>query len=111
MFRSPRRASGPPADQLDVCPVCERNFVHLLDWQEAGDEHWWVELRCGECGARRGGVFPDEALERLDRRLDDGQREISREADRMHFSWRSAEADAFAAALDRNLIEARDFAV
>jgi hypothetical protein len=110
MFRFGRRRPEPVAEELDVCLLCGRNFVHPVDWHEAGRRHWWVDLRCGECGARRRGFFPDEAMQRLDRRLDDGQREISREADRMHLSWRSDEADAFAAALDRNLIEAHDFA-
>ena len=110
MFRFGRRKPDPVVDELEVCLLCGRDLVYPLAWHEAGRTHWWVELRCGECGALREGFFPDEAMERFDRRLDDGQREIAREADRMHLSWRSDEADAFAAALDRDLIEAHDFA-
>jgi hypothetical protein len=69
-----------------------------------------VLLRCGECGLWRDAEFTDEALERFDRRLDDATIQIARAADKLHADWRSTEVEAFAEALDRDLIDAGDFA-
>ncbi len=109
MFRFRSRPADSTLEQLDVCLRCGRDLVHPVRWHEADQHHWWVELRCGECGTSRRGCFADETLERFDRRLDTRQHEIELEADRLHESWRSDEADAFAAALERGLIEANDF--
>jgi hypothetical protein len=98
------------ADGPHLCPVCGADSVHQVGWQEADRAHWWVRLRCGECGAWREGTFSDEALEGFERKLDEEAREMAAAADRLHWEWRSREADAFAAALDRDLIDAGDFA-
>jgi hypothetical protein len=97
------------ADELEVCLFCGADFVHPVEWQEATETHMWVLLRCGECGAWREDEFTDEALDRFDQLLDHAARQISRAADRLHAEWRATEADAFAAALDRDLIDAGDF--
>jgi len=109
VFRFRARQRQSPPDQLEVCRGCGRDLVYPVRWREADQHHWWVELRCGGCGVRRRGRFPDDSVQRFDRRLERAQREIEREADRLHFAWRSQEADAFAAALERDLIEAGDF--
>jgi hypothetical protein len=106
LFRRRPKHTG----ELDLCHVCCQDRVYPLSWHDTGGGRWWVELRCGECGGYRTGVFGEEALQRFERRLEVSRREIEREADRMHQGWRSAEADVFAAALDRDLIEAHDFA-
>src|SRR4051794_12270264 len=103
-----RRAKRP--DEPHLCAVCGADFVCPIEWEPVDDVHVWVLLRCGECGAWRQGEFSDAVLDRFDRRLDEAAVQIARAADRLHADWRATEADAFAAALDRNLIDARDFA-
>jgi len=99
-----RTAAGP-----DRCPACGGEFVYLVRWHEADERHWWVLLRCGECGSWRDGRFTDEVLQRFDRRLNEELERIAEAADRLHREWRSTEADVFAAALERDLIDVGDF--
>jgi hypothetical protein len=107
--RHRRREQSEP-EELDVCRACGRDMVYPTDWHLVDPEHWWVELRCGGCGVRRRGLFLSSQLDRFECRLEEALREISEEADRLLLDWRSAEADVFAEALDRELIQARDFA-
>jgi hypothetical protein len=93
-----------------LCAACGSDFVCPIEWEPVDEDIVWVLLRCGECGVWREGEFTDEVLERFDRRLDEAAVQIARAADRVHADWRSTEADAFAAALDRDLIDAGDFA-
>ena len=93
-----------------MCQVCGGEFVYPAEWQEVDETHQWVRLRCGACETWREDVFSDEALDRFDRRLDEAAELMADEADRLHWAWRAAEADTFAAALHRNLIDAGDFA-
>jgi hypothetical protein len=95
--------------RLHVCPYCGSDFVSPVRWHEANETHWWVRLRCGQCERWHEGLFTDKALERFERKLDNTSRRLANEADRLHREWRSTEADAFAAALDRGLIDAGDF--
>lgn len=104
--RRPRR----PADRPDLCPVCRADFVHPVQWRESTDTHQVVVLHCGQCGTWRTETFTDDTLDRFDRRLDDVARQIAEAADRLARDWRSTEADAFATALDRGLIDPGDFA-
>jgi hypothetical protein len=97
------------AQKPHLCPVCGSDFVCPVTWREASDTHVWVRLRCGGCENWHEGVFSDDVLERFDRKLDEVSDQIADEADRLHWEWRSTEADAFAAALDRDLIDAGDF--
>jgi hypothetical protein len=103
------RFRRPSVDEPHVCLFCGADFVHPVEWQEATGTHIWVLLRCGECGGWREDEFTDATLDRFDQRLDAAAAEISRVADRLHAEWRATEADAFAAALDRDLIDAGDF--
>jgi hypothetical protein len=102
--RRPRSGEDP-----HVCPLCGGDFVHPVRWEEANDTHIRVRLRCGECETWRDATFTDDVLDRFDRRLDEAAAQIAEDADRLHRAWRSTEADAFAAALDRDLIDAGDF--
>ena len=97
------------ADEPQVCPACGRDFVCPVEWGEASATHIWVRLRCGECGEFREAEFTDEVLDLYDRRLDEAAASIARAAEKLHRDWRAREADAFAAALDRDLIDAGDF--
>jgi hypothetical protein len=103
-----RRRRG--ADEPHLCLACGADFVSPIQWQEADEAHMWVRLRCGECGVWREDQFTDEALDRFDQRLDDAAARIAATADRLHREWRTTEVDAFAAALNRGLIDAGDFA-
>ena len=120
MFKRVRRRSGhrkdragtasAPGSGLQVCPDCHADYVHPVEWHEAGDEHWWMLLRCGECGAECEVTVPDDVATRYGEDLDSAQREIRREATRLDRERMAGETEIFVAALNHDFISAGDFA-
>jgi hypothetical protein len=68
-----------------------------------------MRLRCGNCGHVRELVLGDAAAEELERILDRGVEEICRTLARIERERMEREADAWAVALQRDLIDASDF--
>jgi hypothetical protein len=116
-WRSLRRVLGrlvepSPAsreERLIVCAGCGKHMVNPVDWHETGDSSWWVRLRCGACGSKREGEFSDDDVNRLERDLAPGVRAISAAVARLDRQRMEREADAFIAALARDLITPEDF--
>jgi hypothetical protein len=112
--RRNRRAGGRgtsfPGSALHVCPECHAPFVSPLTWSELGDTHWLMALRCGECGHERGVVVGDDVARRYDQDLGRATQIIARALAREDRERLAREADVFAAALRRDLIDAADFA-
>ena len=67
-------------------------------------------LRCGACGATREETVPDVEAERYDRELDLAEHRMRRAADRLSAELLERQANAFATALELDLIGAEDFA-
>src|SRR6476619_2782294 len=119
VFRIPRssgfvrsaRASTPrPGTGLSVCSDCHADHVHPVEWCESGEEHWWMLLRCGTCRAESAVTVTTDVAERYGRDLDDAQEVIARAVRMLDTERLEREADAFAEALERDLIDAADFA-
>ena len=66
-------------------------------------------LRCGACGASWEETVSDEAAARFDRELDRAEHGMRRLADRLAREALQDQADAFAVALELDLIGADDF--
>ena len=114
-FRALRGPTWPvPAVEHDGmsldCPSCTAAFLCPMDWGTVDDERWWVLSRCGECGHWTETVVTNEQAKRLDLELNLQQALIRRTAERFEAERKAAEADAFIAALQRDLIDAGDFA-
>jgi hypothetical protein len=119
MFIRPRRRNAPsrrahgatsvPRGGLQVCTQCHADYVHPADWREADDTHWWMLLRCGECGARREVTVTDDVATRYGEDLDARQREIDRAVRRLDCERMAEQVEIFAAALERDLVDAGDF--
>jgi hypothetical protein len=113
-WRRNRRAGGrgtsfrKPA--LQVCPACRAPFVSPVTWSDLGDSHWLIALRCGECEHERGVVVGDDVAERYDLELGRATQTIARALAQEDRERLAREADVFAAALRRDLIDAADFA-
>jgi transcription elongation factor Elf1 len=103
---TPKRRKATLAD----CPACGAESVHPVFWRPHDETHWWMLLRCGGCGASRELTVPDPEADRFDHALDRAQAVIRREADRLSRNRLAEEAEAFAAALELDLISAEDFA-
>ena len=66
-------------------------------------------LCCGECRSQREVVVADDVVVRFDDDVRAATRPIARAIERADRDRLAREADAFAAALDRDLIDAADF--
>ena len=106
--RSP--ATEKPAAGLEICPVCERDFVQPVSWEPAGDAAWWMFLRCGECGMSREVAVSNAEADRFERALHARASVLADQARTLEEERLSAEIDAFVIALDNDLIDADFFA-
>jgi hypothetical protein len=94
---------------LADCSACGADFVHPVEWSPEGGDHWWMLLRCGSCGASREELVPDLDAELFDRALNRAENGMRLAADRLGREALEQEAEAFAAALELDLICADDF--
>ena len=78
-----RRLNGPRlpiptrVGRLVECGRCGSEFVNPVAWHERGDEHWWIRLRCGQCGFVRELDVSDDEAARFERELDRGLAHIA----------------------------------
>jgi hypothetical protein len=94
----PDDAVRPGRTGLQLCVFCGSDLVTPVQSREIGGGGRLLLLRCGECGAWREAIAPPGAAKAFDRAVEGLDRE------RM-----AAQADAFIAALHRDLIHAGDF--
>jgi hypothetical protein len=104
---SPSEPSG--HEQLHVCADCNSDLVYPTDWQEAGAEHWDVELRCPNCEWRGSGVFHQDVVESFDDELDRGIDVLLADYRALVSSNMEDEIDRFAKALHVGAILPADF--
>lgn len=95
--------------ELCRCGGCGSMLVQPIDWSLIGRSHWRVVLRCPNCEWSGTGVFGQEAVDRFDRELDRGTRKLQSTLTRVSRACMEAEVEAFAAALERDLIVPFDF--
>ena len=74
---APRPPEGPPPQRdPEHCPACASDLVYPIDWDDAGASAYWLTLRCPNCERTETGTYEWEAVQRLDQRLDDGERAL-----------------------------------
>ena len=98
-----------PADDLHVCGTCDSELVYPVDWEEAGDTHWEVTLRCPNCEWTGTGVFEQDTVERFDEELDRGTEALVRDLKRLMTANMEDEIDRFVSALEAGHIVPEDF--
>jgi len=84
--------------------------VWPIAWETDGDEHWLIELRCGECGIWREARVTNEEAKSFDLALNDHTDQIRRALDRIDRERMEAELDVLVGALEYDLIDPADFA-
>jgi hypothetical protein len=104
-----QRPADTSAEPLHVCFYCSSEFVHPIDWAEAGENQWRILLRCPECEATREGVFEQGAVECLDDELDRATGALLSDLQRITHANMAEEIDLFVRALDVDLIIPSDF--
>ncbi|HSZ69145.1 MAG TPA: hypothetical protein VK756_02165 [Solirubrobacteraceae bacterium] len=105
----PPQHAKPSTEPLHVCFYCAGEFVHPVDWAEAGANQWRILLRCPECEATREGVFEQSAVESLDDELDRATGTLLSDLQRITHANMAEEIDLFVRALDADLIVPSDF--
>jgi hypothetical protein len=102
--------SAPAGDQpLHICADCGSSLVYPTDWQEAGPDHWEVDLRCPNCEWRGTGTFHQDVVESFDDELDRGIDVLLSDYRALVSSNMEDEIDRFAKALDVGAILPADF--
>jgi hypothetical protein len=115
MLRLTRHRSRPvPAPRrrpVLACPVCGSDRICPIEWETAGDHHWWMLLHCGECLSWVQATVGNELAAQLDVELDRQQAEIASALARLELERMAAEVEAFTTALHLDLFDADDFAL
>jgi hypothetical protein len=99
-----------PGSGLHQCALCRAECVVPVWWESVGEDRWHMLLRCGACGTFRDVIAVDDVAQAYERDLQRGTREISAALDRLDRERMAEQASAFVVALQRDLIDAADFA-
>ena len=103
-----RRAHHPTS--LEFCAACGADFVNPFDWAAVEDHSWWMLLRCAQCQHEREVVVGNAEAERFDEALDRRADPIARTLHRLDGDRMRAWVESVTVALQRDLIDAADFA-
>ena len=98
-----------PARDLHVCGTCDSELVYPTDWEEVGETHWEVLLRCPNCEWAGTGIFDQDTVERFDEELDRGTEALVRDLKRMMQANMEDEIERFINALQAGHIIPEDF--
>ena len=99
-----------PGSGLHQCVLCHAEYVVPVRWDEDDDDHWKLLLRCAECETYREVVVANDVAKRYELDLERGMAEIASTLKRLDRLRMIALLDTFIAALERDLIDAADFA-
>jgi hypothetical protein len=105
-----RRTARDPDVHLEHCAMCAADFVYPVDWEPAGETHWWMRLRCGECDTWREVTVDNDVAARFDLELDRRLDVVSRALERIDRSRMAADVETMILALRHGLVDAADFA-
>jgi hypothetical protein len=104
------RAQAPPLPpELVDCPDCRGDFACPVAWCEIDETHWWIRLRCGECGYEREVEVTDEEAAALDRALSLHTEQIERAVARLDRERMQLEVELLIAAFEHDLVDPSSF--
>jgi uncharacterized Zn finger protein len=111
MFRLlPRRRPAPAPKALLACPQCGADGLCPMQWETFGDDHWFMWLRCGECGTWLEALVGNRTAAAMDVQLDRQQAAIAAQAEAFEAERMAVEVETLITALNRDLVDASDFA-
>ena len=94
---------------LEHCPTCSESLVYPVDWREADDARWELELRCPSCEWRHRGVYDQPAVEHFDDALNAATDSLIDTLETLSRDNMREEIDRFVAALAADHILPMDF--
>ena len=95
---------------LHKCRECGLDHVCPVEWKATDEAHWWMLLRCGDCGVWQEVMATNAEAAELDQVLDRHVALIERALARLDAERMAREIEAFVGALSHDLIDAADFA-
>ena len=104
--RLPRAADA----ALRICRLCRSDYVVPVDSGIADEEHWWLRLRCGQCGIGREVTITNDEAQRYERELGVGMAVIERVVRDIDRESMEREVETLIEALRHDLVDASDFA-
>jgi hypothetical protein len=94
---------------LEFCLLCGRDFVTVVRCTNAGNDSWWLVLRCGGCGTWHETFAHGDAFRALRRSTALSLDTVADALKRMDRERMRDEIEAFSRALQLDLIDADDF--
>ena len=52
--------------RIEICPDCDSDRVHPVDWHEVDERSWRLDVRCPDCRWMGSDVFAQDEVERYD---------------------------------------------
>jgi hypothetical protein len=52
--------------RIELCPECDSDRVHPVDWHEVDERNWRLDVRCPDCRWMGSDVFEQDEVERYD---------------------------------------------
>jgi hypothetical protein len=108
---SQRSRQPPPGSGLHQCVVCRGDFVVPVLIEAVDKRRWHVLLRCGECQTYRDVVIDHTVAQRYEWDLERGIAEIAVASERLDRARMVTEVETLIVALERDLVDAADFAM
>jgi hypothetical protein len=94
---------------MHACPSCGSLLVQPVEWDELGEGHWRVGLRCPECDWWGRESYSQAEVDRYDEELDRGGLELKGDLRALTRANMEEELDRFAMALAKDSILPEDF--
>jgi hypothetical protein len=110
-MRNTSRTETKASSGLHVCPECGSKLVQPTRWEQTASRgHWRLWRRCPDCEWRADGVHGEGEIDAYDEVLDDGTEAVTAKLEELERESMLQLTEAFATALDADLIGADDFA-
>ena len=104
------RQTPPPGSGLHQCAYCHDDYVIPVWIEDLDEEGWRLLLRCGQCETYRAIVVSDDIAHAYERDLERGVAQIRAAVKALDAERMTVQVAAFIVALERDLIDAEDFA-
>lgn len=99
----------PAQRELHRCPECAGRLVYPVGWEQAGDSHWEISLRCPDCEWAVTEIFDNAAVEGFDETLDLGTEALVDELRAFARTNMEEDIDRFVAAIAAGHVLPEDF--
>ena len=109
LYLQPAEAESLEMRRIELCPNCDRERVHPLDWHEVEDQRWRLEVRCPDCRWQDVDVYDQPEIERYDDLLAADTDLLIDELERFTRENMEEHLERFRLALEQDVIEPMDF--